>query len=94
MADGWFLCCLSLDTIDLGKFRSVYKDFKTNCLNLIFVQKGVTDSAVRDLFSMKSSGYQFYMSFYEIYGGRCFDLLNSNKKVTILEDGNNNVSFN
>lgn len=30
------------------------------------------------------------MSFFEIYGGRCYDLLNNKKKVEILE-GNDNV---
>lgn len=44
-----------------------------------------------DIFKMKQN-CRFYMSFYEIYGGRCFDLLNNSVKVNILEDGNNNVS--
>jgi len=49
--------------------------------------------AVDDLFALGAqySDINFYMSFYEIYGGRCFDLLDGQKKVEILEDGNNNV---
>jgi hypothetical protein len=39
----------------------------------------------------KESGLQFHMSFFEIYGGRVFDLLNNHKRVQILEDGNNLV---
>ena len=31
------------------------------------------------------------MSFFEIYGGRVFDLLNKHNRVQILEDGNNLV---
>ena len=33
------------------------------------------------------------MSFFEIYGGRCFDLLDKHKRVEILEDGNNEVKI-
>jgi len=31
------------------------------------------------------------MSFFEIYGGRSYDLLNRRKKLKILEDGDNRV---
>lgn len=31
------------------------------------------------------------MSFFEIYGGRCYDLLNKRKKLKILEDGDNRI---
>ncbi|RZK14096.1 MAG: hypothetical protein EOO43_16865 [Flavobacterium sp.] len=31
------------------------------------------------------------MSFFEIYGGRCYDLLNQHSPLTILEDKNQNV---
>jgi len=33
----------------------------------------------------------FMVSFFEIYGGRCYDLLNNKNKLNILEDKNNNV---
>jgi kinesin family protein 2/24 len=58
-----------------------------------FTMQGVTESAVNDMFSYakKESGVSFYMNFFEIYGGRCFDLLDNHKRVAILEDGNNNV---
>lgn len=60
-----------------------------------FTMQGVTESAVNDLFSLcaKEKGITFQMSFFEIYGGRCFDLLDNHKRVQILEDANNNVSF-
>ena len=50
--------------------------------------------AVNRMFDLarKGNGYKFHMSFYEIYGGRVFDLLGNHKRVQILEDGNNFVS--
>jgi len=33
----------------------------------------------------------FYMSFFEIYGGKVIDLLNGKKKCAVLEDGNNKI---
>jgi len=32
-------------------------------------------------------------SFFEIYGGRCYDLLNQHNKLAILEDKNQNVQI-
>lgn len=31
------------------------------------------------------------MSMFEIYGGKCYDLLNNKKKLQILEDKNNKI---
>lgn len=31
------------------------------------------------------------MSFFEIYGGKCMDLLNNKKQLQILEDKNNKI---
>ncbi len=36
---------------------------------------------------------QFYVSFYEIYGGRVFDLLNNKNKLQVLEDKNQKVQI-
>lgn len=33
------------------------------------------------------------VSFYEIYGGRCYDLLNNKNPLTILEDKNNSIQI-
>lgn len=51
--------------------------------------------AVDKLFAMskREKGIKFHMSFYEIYGGRVLDLLNNQKRVQILEDGNNFVQI-
>jgi kinesin family protein 2/24 len=31
------------------------------------------------------------VSFFEIYGGKCYDLLNNKSPLAILEDKNNNI---
>jgi len=36
-------------------------------------------------------GIKIFISFYEIYGGHLFDLLNNKNKIQLLEDKNNNI---
>jgi kinesin family protein 2/24 len=46
---------------------------------------------VKDLFyfsEKKSLEFKFYVSFFEIYGGKCLDLLNNKQMLVILEDKN------
>ena len=45
--------------------------------------------AIRDLFRLSQA--QFIVSFFEIYGGRCYDLFNNRARLNILEDGNSNI---
>ena len=57
---------------------------------------GLQESAIRDLFILASTHYKakrptFGMSFFEIYGGKAFDLLNNKAKLVILEDKNNKI---
>ena len=62
-----------------------------------FTMKGLQSMAVQDLFLLAGKfgpAPCFYISFYEIYGGRCFDLLNHRAKLTILEDGGGNIQVN
>lgn len=50
----------------------------------------------RDLFTLlqrMQSGLQVYVSFFEIYGGRCQDLLNGRQRLTIREDGHGEVNI-
>lgn len=49
--------------------------------------------AIEDMFDLaaQKGDISYGMSFFEIYGGRCYDLLNKNKRVEVLEDGNNEV---
>jgi kinesin family protein 2/24 len=57
-----------------------------------FTVSATTAVAVKDLFTMaqqnRQLGISFYMSFFEIYGGKVMDLLNGKKKLQILEDRN------
>lgn len=59
-----------------------------------FTMKALQRLAVGELFGLadaRHKGARFALSFFEIYGGRCFDLLAGKTKVQILEDKNNNV---
>ena len=51
---------------------------------------------VRDLFDLlgsdeKFSRMQVFVSYFEIYGGRCQDLLNNGQRLTVREDGSGEV---
>jgi hypothetical protein len=51
---------------------------------------GSNESAISDLFALAKTQYadrspKFYISFFEIYGGKLFDLLNGRAKLTVLE---------
>jgi Kinesin motor domain. len=53
---------------------------------------------IQDLFKAANTKYRslnlrFGVSFYEIYGGRCYDLLNNKNQLAILEDKNQEVSY-
>lgn len=60
-------------------------------------QPGIYTLAARDIFSMmRGSAYshlRVHVSFYEIYGGRLFDLLNDRKVLRPLVDGNQAVNI-
>ena len=58
--------------------------------------KGSNEAAISDLFALAKTQYadkspRFYMSFFEIYGGKLFDLLNGRSKLTVLEDKNQKI---
>jgi len=38
-----------------------------------------------------NKNFEFYVSFFEIYGGRLYDLLNAKNKLQVLEDKNQKV---
>ena len=60
-------------------------------------EKGLYEMAAEDIFRLvKSQRYQHigvYVSFFEIYGGRLFDLLNERRKLRNLEDHNKQVQI-
>ncbi|KAK3041666.1 hypothetical protein RJ639_001476 [Escallonia herrerae] len=52
--------------------------------------------ASQDIFRLihhnyRNEGYQLFVSFFEIYGGKVFDLLNDRKKLCMREDGKQQV---
>ncbi len=63
-----------------------------------FTMKGSNEAAISDLFALAKTQYadkspRFYMSFFEIYGGKLFDLLNGRSKLTVLEDKNQKIQI-
>ena len=61
-----------------------------------YTMKGIQQSAIDSLFKAVSKSdkkYQFYISFFEIYGGRLFDLLNNKAKLQVLEDKNQKIQI-
>ena len=58
-----------------------------------FTVNAITKYAINDIFKIAGNkqGVEYYMSMFEIYGGKCMDLLNNKKKLQILEDKNNKI---
>ena len=48
-----------------------------------FTVTAVTQEAIKDMYRLVPAGMQFYMSFFEIYGGKVVDLLNGKKQLAI-----------
>lgn len=61
-----------------------------------YTMKGVQNLAIDSIFSHAKKSKQqfdFYISFYEIYAGRLYDLLNNKNKLSVLEDKNQKVQI-
>jgi len=61
-----------------------------------YTMKGIQNNAIESLYrAAVSSGrrFDFYISFFEIYGGRLYDLLNGKNKLSVLEDKNQKVQI-
>ena len=59
-----------------------------------FTMKGIESMAIDELFANnKNEKYDFYLSFFEIYGGRLFDLLNNKTKLQVLDDKSGHVQI-
>ncbi|CAA0837244.1 ATP binding microtubule motor family protein [Striga hermonthica] len=61
-----------------------------------FTMKPLPLKAVRDILRLmhhtyRNQGFQLFVSFFEIYGGKLFDLLNDRKKLCMREDGKQQV---
>ena len=52
----------------------------------------IQEMAAQDIFkTIRNTGEGVKVSSFEIYGGRCIDLLNSRTRLSIREDGKGNV---
>ena len=52
-----------------------------------FTMKGIQNLAIDALYNNSNNNqFDFYISFFEIYGGRLYDLLNNKNRLTILDD--------
>ena len=65
-----------------------------------FTMKGIQDAAIYSIFEDFSEiskhskkKFKFFISFFEIYSGRLYDLLNNRNKVQALEDKNQKVQI-
>jgi kinesin family protein 2/24 len=62
-----------------------------------YTMAGVQALAARDVFRLlnsaehKSKGLRVFCSFFELYGGRCIDLLNERRNCAVREDGKGRV---
>ncbi len=82
MTDGGVITCFAYGQTGSGK---------------TYTMQGLTNSLVNDLFVSSNerygeNGITYMISFFEIYGGRSYDLLNKRKKLVIREDGDNRVT--
>lgn len=60
--------------------------------------KGVQEEAIKDVFKLGSSKHKdlnvtYYVSYFEIYRGRVYDLLNEKEKLEVMEDHNNEIQI-
>ena len=61
-----------------------------------YTMKGIESLAIDDLYQESAkfvNKFDFYISFFEIYGGRLFDLLNNKNKLQVLDDKNGKVQI-
>ena len=58
-----------------------------------FTMNGLQEQIVKELFEFTKKKFAVTVSFFEIYGGRCLDLLNEKQALNILEDKANNIQI-
>ena len=65
-----------------------------------YTMKGIQDAAIYNIFdnfselkTVLKKNFKFFISFFEIYSGRLYDLLNNRNKVSALEDKNQKVQI-
>ena len=58
-----------------------------------FTMNGLQEQIVKEVFEFTKKKFVVNVSFFEIYGGRCLDLLNNKEALNILEDKANNIQI-
>lgn len=53
----------------------------------------IQELLVSELFQLTNGNFEVAVSFFEIYAGRCLDLLNDKNLLNILEDKSNNIQI-
>ncbi|XP_028902587.1 kinesin-like protein KIF2C [Ornithorhynchus anatinus] len=86
--------CFAYGQTGSGKTHTMGGDFSGKNQN---ASKGIYAFASRDVFLLRSQprykalGLDVYVTFFEIYNGKLFDLLNKKAKLRVLEDGKQQV---
>lgn len=58
-----------------------------------YTMNGLQELIVQELFELTKKNFTVIVSIFEIYGGRCLDLLNEKTVLNILEDKNGNIQI-
>lgn len=58
-----------------------------------FTMNGIQQLVVHEMFKVLNNSLTVCVSFFEIYGGRCLDLLNNKEALNIMEDQNNSIQI-
>ncbi|XP_029474433.1 kinesin-like protein KIF2C isoform X6 [Rhinatrema bivittatum] len=92
--EGGKATCFAYGQTGSGKTHTMGGDFSGKSQN---VAKGIYAFASRDVFALASQprykdlDLEVFVSFFEIYNGKVFDLLNKKAKLRVLEDGKQQV---
>ncbi|KAM5248245.1 LOW QUALITY PROTEIN: kinesin-like protein KIF2C [Ctenodactylus gundi] len=92
--EGGKATCFAYGQTGSGKTHTMVGDMYGKAQN---ASKGIYAMASRDVFLLKnqsryrSLGLEVYVTFFEIYNGKLFDLLNKKTKLRVLEDGKQQV---
>uniref|UniRef100_A0A8D0DY32 Kinesin-like protein n=1 Tax=Salvator merianae TaxID=96440 RepID=A0A8D0DY32_SALMN len=92
--EGGKATCFAYGQTGSGKTHTMGGDFSGKVQK---ASKGIYAFASQDVFLLlnqqryKSQGLEVYVTFFEIYNGKLFDLLNKKAKLRVLEDGKQQV---
>uniref|UniRef100_A0A8C9PTD6 Kinesin-like protein n=1 Tax=Spermophilus dauricus TaxID=99837 RepID=A0A8C9PTD6_SPEDA len=92
--EGGKATCFAYGQTGSGKTHTMGGDLSGKAQN---ASKGIYAMASRDVFLLKNQsryrnlGLEVYVTFFEIYNGKLFDLLNKKAKLRVLEDGKQQV---